>query len=51
MDKNGIIRDTTFQSTPSVWRETQQLIMLFGVELFQSTPSVWRETIIQIKLI
>ena len=35
----------SFQSTPSVWRETEQSeILMRIVEEFQSTPSVWRET-------
>ena len=33
-----------FQSTPSVWRETQVLNFFQGAKRFQSTPSVWRET-------
>ena len=33
-----------FQSTPSVWRETNTIMNEFVKELFQSTPSVWRET-------
>ena len=34
----------TFQSTPSVWRETSRTIWIFSPTAFQSTPSVWRET-------
>ena len=34
----------TFQSTPSVWRETFWQLRLAVFEPFQSTPSVWRET-------
>ena len=39
-----------FQSTPSVWRETQKLpsVQLY-VSVFQSTPSVWRETPVQLR--
>ena len=33
-----------FQSTPSVWRETNAHILSIVTILFQSTPSVWRET-------
>ena len=33
-----------FQSTPSVWRETEARQHLSDDFLFQSTPSVWRET-------
>ena len=36
--------DFIFQSTPSVWRETQRDAVRGGSGLFQSTPSVWRET-------
>ena len=36
----------SFQSTPSVWRETGSFFHLFCLWIFQSTPSVWRETII-----
>ena len=36
---------TPFQSTPSVWRETQRASdFLMQHRTFQSTPSVWRET-------
>ncbi len=35
----------TFQSTPSVWRETIIIINRRSIRRFQSTPSVWRETI------
>ena len=35
----------TFQSTPSVWRETDTVAdSVITVKKFQSTPSVWRET-------
>ena len=34
-----------FQSTPSVWRETDKHRNRVRPRLFQSTPSVWRETI------
>ena len=35
----------TFQSTPSVWRETVYSAFCdYPLPLFQSTPSVWRET-------
>ena len=34
----------SFQSTPSVWRETGGSVLLFMAVVFQSTPSVWRET-------
>ena len=33
-----------FQSTPSVWRETNRIHRINWQLLFQSTPSVWRET-------
>ena len=33
-----------FQSTPSVWRETNILQLAITHIVFQSTPSVWRET-------
>ena len=33
-----------FQSTPSVWRETQLEVKVEQDRPFQSTPSVWRET-------
>ena len=33
-----------FQSTPSAWRETVQLLHLDMSVIFQSTPSAWRET-------
>ena len=34
-----------FQSTPSVWRETDEAIAAVAAQrAFQSTPSVWRET-------
>ena len=33
-----------FQSTPSVWRETNTCCEEIDNCLFQSTPSVWRET-------
>ena len=39
------LASTSFQSTPSVWRETShRRAWLFCLGLFQSTPSVWRET-------
>ena len=34
----------SFQSTPSVWRETHETDRRKAAERFQSTPSVWRET-------
>ena len=34
----------TFQSTPSVWRETKKTMVFINIVRFQSTPSVWRET-------
>ena len=34
-----------FQSTPSVWRETNSTKRFSKKQLFQSTPSVWRETL------
>ena len=34
-----------FQSTPSVWRETDVKQFAKRGLLFQSTPSVWRETV------
>ena len=34
----------TFQSTPSAWRETYDLVFRRPELLFQSTPSAWRET-------
>ena len=36
--------EEAFQSTPSVWRETQMRMQKHVVRGFQSTPSVWRET-------
>ena len=36
----------SFQSTPSVWRETQHNGMTNSHFQFQSTPSVWRETLL-----
>ena len=39
--------DCTFQSTPSVWRETHVTVTVSSPSAqFQSTPSVWRETLI-----
>ena len=35
---------TTFQSTPSAWRETASISGTTLVRIFQSTPSAWRET-------
>ena len=35
---------TLFQSTPSVWRETDSAVYKSKLKAFQSTPSVWRET-------
>ena len=35
---------TTFQSTPSAWRETDQCQHITAIQSFQSTPSAWRET-------
>ena len=41
-----VFADITFQSTPSVWRETlHQQEFLITYYQFQSTPSVWRETV------
>ena len=40
----SIPASASFQSTPSVWRETK-LETIFNCDpQFQSTPSVWRET-------
>ena len=39
-----ITRGRSFQSTPSVWRETLSILTSTGRGVFQSTPSVWRET-------
>ena len=36
--------NTSFQSTPSVWRETVEMNQFGRFWKFQSTPSVWRET-------
>ena len=37
---------TVFQSTPSAWRETRNLMWCTQMEnIFQSTPSAWRETL------
>ena len=42
-----ILTAITFQSTPSVWRETlQAATTLLMAIVFQSTPSVWRETLL-----
>ena len=38
------VHKRTFQSTPSVWRETRYSESLTLSTPFQSTPSVWRET-------
>ena len=38
----------SFQSTPSVWRETMTLYIGLCIRRFQSTPSVWRETVSKI---
>ena len=35
---------TTFQSTPSAWRETRHNFRSSTSTAFQSTPSAWRET-------
>ena len=45
-DFPGWANGSTFQSTPSAWRETSasQLVPT-SVSRFQSTPSAWRETI------
>ena len=43
-DSGMIIKIGIFQSTPSVWRETNGIILLWLLQIFQSTPSVWRET-------
>ena len=37
-------RYSSFQSTPSAWRETALVVVLPMVCAFQSTPSAWRET-------
>ena len=37
----------SFQSTPSVWRETALCFYCVNRRTFQSTPSVWRETNIE----
>ena len=40
-----LLLKTSFQSTPSAWRETNYVINLPWCHLlFQSTPSAWRET-------
>ena len=39
-----IFPQAAFQSTPSVWRETFQMVGVLRNGKFQSTPSVWRET-------
>ena len=38
------VDETTFQSTPSAWRETAGKYVALDIVLFQSTPSAWRET-------
>ena len=39
------VTESIFQSTPSVWRETDDWVEHFKTYYpFQSTPSVWRET-------
>ena len=35
---------SSFQSTPSAWRETPSFHLMPTVTAFQSTPSAWRET-------
>ena len=42
------IHRTSFQSTPSVWRETTGVDAPQASLAFQSTPSVWRETTLTI---
>ena len=42
--QKGGNHSTTFQSTPSVWRETGNTPKPPANNTFQSTPSVWRET-------
>ena len=37
-------RYSSFQSTPSAWRETNVILNLNRFSEFQSTPSAWRET-------
>ena len=37
----------SFQSTPSVWRETLYHGWFYKYDPFQSTPSVWRETLLE----
>ena len=45
MMRMGKVSDTTFQSTPSAWRETIASIKEGNyIGTFQSTPSAWRET-------
>ncbi len=39
-----VILIASFQSTPSVWRETAEKSSHWNGSPFQSTPSVWRET-------
>ena len=39
-----------FQSTPSVWRETQLGDQMSAYIAFQSTPSVWRETLLAVSI-
>ena len=36
--------DVVFQSTPSAWRETPNVVINAICAAFQSTPSAWRET-------
>ena len=36
---------SSFQSTPSAWRETQHPDIPDAEDTFQSTPSAWRETV------
>ena len=44
LSPNRCSRIRSFQSTPSVWRETPADRKAVGSQPFQSTPSVWRET-------
>ena len=41
----GVPENIVFQSTPSVWRETDERYGGMTEPIFQSTPSVWRETL------
>ena len=43
---NSDYSEHRFQSTPSVWRETNYYQTDNSRTVFQSTPSVWRETLL-----